>query len=102
VQRQIGEIKRSVKQEVKPVPAAVESVVKRSSSGHVSIVVGDKVRLVSFGSTASLMRSKHGLAEVRVKSLRFRERVENLELIAEDDTAPKGRQTRKAATVGQR
>jgi len=88
VQRQIGEIKRSVKQEVKPVPAAVESVVKKAPPAR-DIVVGDKVRLVSFGSTGIVDEIKHGLAEVRVKSLRFRERVENLELIAEDDTAPK-------------
>ena len=85
VQRQIGEIKRSVKQDVKPV--AVESVVTKTPSRD--IVVGDKVRLRSFGSTGIVDEIKHGLAEVRVKSLRLRERIENLELIETDDTTPK-------------
>lgn len=88
VQRQIGEIKRSVKQEVKPV--SVESVVKVVETvPSRDIVVGDKVKVLSFGSTGIVDEIKHGLAEVRVKSLRFRERIENLELIEDDDTAPK-------------
>ena len=64
----------------------VAPVVKTPPSRE--IVVGDKVRLLSFGSTGIVDEIKHGLAEVRVKSLRFRERLENLELI-ESDTTPK-------------
>lgn len=86
VQRQIGEIKRSVQREAK-VEAKVESVVTKTPSRD--IVVGDRVRLRSFGSTGIVDEIKHGLAEVRVKSLRFRERIENLELIGADDTTPK-------------
>ena len=90
VQRQIGEIKRSVKHEVKPdVKLQPQSVVTKRPSRD--IVVGDKVRLLSFGSTGIVDELKHGLAEVRVKSLRFRERVENLELIEDDETPKEGK-----------
>jgi len=83
VQRRIPEIKRAVKVET-PQPVSVKSVVPSRD-----IVVGDKVRLRSFGSTGIVDEIKHGLAEVRVKSLRLRERIENLELIEADDTTPK-------------
>ena len=49
------------------------------------IVVGDKVRLRSFGSVGIVDSIKDGEAEVRVKALRFREKLENLELV---ETAP--------------
>ena len=86
VQRQIGEIKRSVK------IVAPEPVVQKSVSESVSeekyvtvtsrpIVVGDKVKLLSFGSVGIVDQIKDGHAEVRVKSLRFREKLENLELV---------------------
>jgi DNA mismatch repair protein MutS2 len=45
------------------------------------IVVGDKVRLKSFGSIGVVDKIKDGEAEVRVKALRFREKLENLELV---------------------
>ena len=45
------------------------------------IVVGDKVRLRSFGSIGIVDKIKGGEAEVRVKSLRFREKLENLDLV---------------------
>jgi DNA mismatch repair protein MutS2 len=45
------------------------------------IAVGDKVRLRSFGSVGIVDQVKDGEAEVRVKSLRFREKLENLELL---------------------
>ena len=83
VQRQIIEIKRSVKREVQSEPVSVKSVVPSRE-----IVVGDKVKLLSFGSTGIVDEIKHGLAEVRVKSLRFRERIENLELLEPDETTP--------------
>jgi DNA mismatch repair protein MutS2 len=43
--------------------------------------VGDKVKLLSFGSVGVVDQIKDGLAEVRVKSLKFREKLENLELV---------------------
>jgi DNA mismatch repair protein MutS2 len=73
VQRQIPEIKRAAAP--KPV---VQSVLKTPSR---EIVVGDTVRLVSFGSVGIVDQIKDGHAEVRVKSLRFREKLENLELV---------------------
>ena len=45
------------------------------------IVVGDKVRLKSFGSIGVVDKIKDGEAEVRVKALRFREKLQNLELV---------------------
>ena len=45
------------------------------------IVVGDKVKLRSFGSVGIVDQIKDGEAEVRVKALRFREKLENLELV---------------------
>lgn len=45
------------------------------------IAVGDKVRLRSFGSIGIIDGLKGDEAEVRVKSLRLREKLENLELV---------------------
>jgi DNA mismatch repair protein MutS2 len=45
------------------------------------IVVGDRVKLRSFGSIGIVDTIKDGEAEVRVKALRFREKLENLELV---------------------
>ena len=57
------------------------------------IVAGDEVRLTSLGMTGTVERVSDGEAEVRVKNLRFREKVSNLELVKaqpkkskEDDT----------------
>ena len=47
------------------------------------IVVGDKVKLRSFGSIGIVDSIKNGEAELRVKSLRLREKLENLELVEE-------------------
>jgi len=84
VQRHVGEIKRSVK----VVTAASESpsIQSVSEQQYVKaeqrpIVVGDKVKLLSFGSVGIVDQIKDELAEVRVKSLRFREKLENLELV---------------------
>lgn len=77
VQRTIPEIKRSVQPKVdRPEPVSVKSVVPQRD-----IVVGDTVKLLSFGSIGIVDEIKNGLAEVRVKALRFRERLENLELV---------------------
>lgn len=46
-----------------------------------SIAPGDKVRLKSFGSIGIVDSIKDDEAEVRVKALRFREKLENLELV---------------------
>ena len=91
VQRQVGEIKRSVQREARVEPEQPDQPVVKTVKTVPSreIVVGDKVRLRSFGSTGIVDEIKHGLAEVRVKSLRFRERIENLELIEADETTPK-------------
>lgn len=57
------------------------------------IAAGDEVRLRTLGMTGTVERISDGEAEVRVKNLRFREKVSNLELVAsapkkqkEDDT----------------
>ena len=51
------------------------------------IVVGDNVKLRSFGSVGIVDQIKDGMAEVRVKSLRFREKLDQLELV--EQTGPK-------------
>ena len=50
------------------------------------IVVGDKVKLLSFGSVGIVDQIKDGFAEVRVKSLRFREKLDQLELVEAKST----------------
>jgi DNA mismatch repair protein MutS2 len=50
--------------------------------------VGDRVRLINLGSTGIIDRIKGGQAELRVGSLHMREKLANLELIAERDSAP--------------
>jgi DNA mismatch repair protein MutS2 len=57
------------------------------------IMVGDKVKLRSFGSIGIVDQIKDGAAEVRVKALRFREKLENLELVeaAPQPKADKGK-----------
>src|SRR4029079_1500866 len=54
------------------------------------IVAGDSVKLRSFGSVGIVDQIKNGVAEVRVKSLRLREKLENLELV--EATTPKPQQ----------
>jgi DNA mismatch repair protein MutS2 len=61
------------------------------------IVVGDKVRLRSFGSIGIVDSLKGDEAEVRVKSLRFREKLDNLELI--ELVAPFKSRTEKFASL---
>ncbi|HEX7957700.1 MAG TPA: Smr/MutS family protein, partial [Pyrinomonadaceae bacterium] len=58
-----------------------------------AIAAGDEVRLTTLGMTGTVERVSDGEAEVRVKNLRFREKVSNLELVKaqpkkskEDDT----------------
>jgi DNA mismatch repair protein MutS2 len=54
--------------------------VYRAATGR-EIAVGDKVKLKSFGSIGIVDAIKDDVAEVRVKSLRLRERLDNLELV---------------------
>jgi DNA mismatch repair protein MutS2 len=93
-QRQISEIKRVAQRGVRVVRESQivepEPVVPASNQDEVpeyitiaprEIVAGDKVKLRSFGSVGIVDQIKDGVAEVRVKSLRFREKLENLELV---------------------
>lgn len=52
------------------------------------IQVGDRVRLKSFGSIGVVESLSGGDAEVRVKALRFREKLSNLELVEAVQPAP--------------
>ncbi len=102
-QRQISEMKRTADrgvrivregQPIQPDRAEPERVVEETPeyvpAAPREIVVGDKVKLLSFGSVGIVDQIKDGMAEVRVKSLRFRERLDNLELV--QATAPKPQQ----------
>jgi DNA mismatch repair protein MutS2 len=99
-QRQLAEIKRTAQRNVRIVREG--SVVQPEAPQVVSptedlpqyvpaapreIVVGDKVKLISFGSVGIVDQIKDGMAEVRVKSLRFREKLDQLELV--EQTGPK-------------
>ena len=65
------------------------------------IVVGDRVRLRSFGSEGIVDKLNGDEAEVRVKSLRFREKVANLDLIESAPAQPsKGRAGLQRAARG--
>ena len=96
-QRQIAEMKRTAErgvrivretQIVQPEPErAAEEAPEYIPAAPRDIVVGDKVKLRSFGSVGIVDQIKDGMAEVRVKSLRFREKLGNLELV--EATAPK-------------
>jgi DNA mismatch repair protein MutS2 len=100
-QRRIAEMKRTVQREVRVVregqPVQPERVqpelpVAEETPEYVTaapreIVAGDRVKLRSFGSVGIVDQIKDGVAEVRVKSLRFREKLDNLELV--EATAPK-------------
>ena len=104
-QRNIATIKREMQQAARATTAALPAatdkeirivrdgkVVTRESDAAPSepsyvkgparpIVVGDKVRLRSFGSVGTVEQIKDGEAEVRVKALRFREKLEDLDLV---------------------
>ena len=99
-QRRIAEIKRTAQREVRVVregqPVQTERVEPEVSVEETpeyvavaprEIVVGDRVKLRSFGSVGIVDQIKNGVAEVRVKSLRLREKLENLDLV--EATSPK-------------
>src|SRR5262249_11962496 len=97
-QRQVAEMKRTASrgvrivretQVVQPEPTPVtEETPEYVTASPREIVVGDKVRLRSFGSVGIVDQIKDGMAEIRVKSLRFREKLDQLELV-EAPPAPK-------------
>jgi DNA mismatch repair protein MutS2 len=101
-QRQVAEIKRTasrgvrIVRETSPVvqpdrPEVVEEGPQYVTAAPREIVVGDKVKLLSFGSVGIVDQIKDGFAEVRVKSLRFREKLDQLELV-EAKSIPKSQQ----------
>src|SRR6185369_6889646 len=114
-QRRIAEIKRTAQREVRNVregqtieperAVEVETSVSETPEYVIAaprqIVAGDKVKLRSFGSVGIVDQIKDGMAEVRVKSLRFREKLENLELVAVVQTPQHGKleQLRRAANA---
>jgi DNA mismatch repair protein MutS2 len=102
VQRRVGEMKRSATREVRVVrerqaiePEGAEAESEEGpqyvTAAPREIIVGDKVKLRSFGSIGIVDQIKDGLAEIRVKSLRFRERLDQLELV-ETQSTPKSQQ----------
>lgn len=93
-QRQIAEMKRVAQRSVRIVREGSVVQLETTHAESVTddgpeyvtvaareIVVGDKVKLRSFGSVGIVDQIKDGMAEVRVKSLRFREKLEQLELV---------------------
>ena len=64
-------------------PASWESQKYKPVAEEREIKVGDRVRLRAFGSVGIVDQLKDEEAEVRVKALRFREKLENLELVEE-------------------
>jgi DNA mismatch repair protein MutS2 len=103
-QRRIAEMKRTAQREVRIVregqavqpervelqPTVAEELPEYVTVAQREIVAGDRVKLRSFGSVGIVDQIKNGVAEVRVKSLRLREKLENLELV--EVTAPKPQQ----------
>ncbi|HKY27473.1 MAG TPA: endonuclease MutS2 [Pyrinomonadaceae bacterium] len=77
-----GQIVSTEKASVEPEPVAATQVDFVPAQPR-EIVPGDRVRLRSFGSVGIVDTVKGDEAEVRVKSLRLREKVENLELVEE-------------------
>ncbi len=102
-QRQVAEIKRVAQRAAKTIFEPVlntESAPLKPEASNVEeeapeyvtaeqreLVVGDKVKLLSFGSVGVVDQIKDGYAEVRVKALRFREKLDNLELVEQQPSA---------------
>lgn len=76
-------------------PRAVEE--EYTAAEKSEIAVGDKVKLRSFGSIGIVDSIKGDEAEVRVKSLRFREKLENLERV--ELSSPSKSKTEKFASL---
>ena len=116
-QRQVAEMKRAASREVRVVrggqvvqPERVESESPVADAPEYitvaprEIVVGDKVRLRSFGSVGIVDQIKNGVAEVRVKSLRLKEKLDQLELVeasaSQKSQAGKLEKLQKSARAG--
>ena len=68
----------------KPVPERVARSARQDIRGpQRDLKIGDRVRLLSFGSVGIVNHIREDEAEVRVGSLRMREKLENLELVYE-------------------
>jgi len=73
--------------QTKPLPARVARTVRQDIRGpQRDLKIGDRVRLLSFGSVGIVNHIREDEAEVRVGSLRMREKLENLELVFEVST----------------
>ncbi|HEU4871041.1 MAG TPA: endonuclease MutS2 [Pyrinomonadaceae bacterium] len=103
-QRQVAELKRTAQRAVRVVregqpvqpervepEAATEEAPQYVAAPQREIVVGDTVKLLSFGSVGIVDQIKDGVAEVRVKSLRLKEKLENLELVAAQTSQKSGK-----------
>jgi DNA mismatch repair protein MutS2 len=66
--------------------STADEVVEYVTAAPREIVAGDKVKLLSLGSVGVVDKIKDGYAEVRVRALRFREKLENLELVEQQST----------------
>lgn len=66
---------------IKTEPLVLDEVERYVSGPEREIVVGDKVKLKTFGSIGVVDSIKDDEVEVRVKALRFREKIANLELV---------------------
>lgn len=81
--------------------AAGDAVPTTPATSSRKIKVGDSVRLLSFGSIGVVDKLNGDDAEVRVKSLRFREKVSNLELVMASEPPPEtGRGARLRVSRG--
>ena len=72
----------------KPIREDVARAARQDIRGPLrDLKIGDRVRLLSFGSVGIVNHIREDEAEVRVGSLRMREKLENLELVYEVSTA---------------
>jgi DNA mismatch repair protein MutS2 len=72
----------------KPIPERDARAARQDIRGpERELKIGDRVRLLSFGSVGIINHIREDEAEVRVGSLRMREKLENLELVYEVSTA---------------
>jgi DNA mismatch repair protein MutS2 len=82
-----------------PLSKEAEAQDDYQTTSHRAIAVGDKVKLKSFGSIGIVDEIKGDEVEVRVKSLRMREKLENLELV--ELSTPEKSKTEKFASLRQ-
>src|SRR5260370_22074948 len=84
----------------KPVPERVARSARQDIRGpQRDLKIGDRVRLLSFGSVGIVNHIREDEAEVRVGSLRMRDQLENLELVYEVSTASTSARRDEVSTV---